>query len=318
MRQSVACIAALTFLTGVLGCSSSEKAGSGPGDPRDTSGAAETGSEDCAPVEAFVPAGCLEVVEFDPEARGRWPDIERRQFDADGQELSRDTRGGEEPNTERVCRTEWDGDRRLSETCAGVSVYAYVYSYSAEGFPESSTYDAGADGEIDKTWTYVTDAAGNIIEAAIDDDVDGMTDALQTFAWDVDGNRTEETWDYTYDGVVDFRRSYAWDDGLLVQELEDSDGDGVVDVEVVHQYNEFRRIVRSERFEGGGGTAAETTVWTYMACALDTKVTFDAGGNRTTNTYVVDDLGRVVFQQEDWNDDGVADRYWASEWFCPS
>ena len=318
MRRSAPCIPVLALIAVGAGCSGPSKNGGEATGPGDTEGATETASDVCIPAEEFNPAGCLEVAEFDPEARGRWPDIQRRQFDGAGHERSRDTRGGEEPNTERVCRTEWDGDRQLSETCAGISVYAYAYSYTAEGHPESARYDAGADGEIDKIWTYVTDDSGNIVEAAIDDDVDGTTDALQTFAWDEDGHRTEETWDYTYDGVVDFRRSYVWDDGMLVQELEDSDGDGSVDVEIVYEYNEFGRILRSEQFEDGSGTAAETTVWTYVDCALDNKVTFDAGGNRTTTTYVVDDLGRVVFQQEDWNDDGAADRFWATEWFCPT
>ena len=121
----------------------------------------------------------------------------------------------------------------------------------------------------------------------------------------------------TYDGVIDFQRSFVWADGRLVQELEDSDGDGSIDVDTVTTYDDLGRISRVERFEGGSSTAVETSTWSYVDCALDTKVTFDAGGNRITTTYWVDDLGRVVLEQEDFNGDGAGDRVWAREWFCP-
>jgi hypothetical protein len=31
----------------------------------------------------------------------------------------------------------------------------------------------------------------------------------------------------------------------------------------------------------------------------------------------VDDLDRITLQTEDWDDDGAADRIWATEWTCP-
>ena len=298
-------------------CGNSEPGKSPSTGTGDSAGTSDTAPDVCVPPAPFDPAGCLEVAEFDPEAKGRWPNIERRQFDASGNELSRDTRGGEEPNTERICRTEWDGGNILSEQCAGVSIYRYDYFYSSDGLLESSTYDVGSDGVVDKVWTYSTDAAGNVVEVQVDNDADGVADAMQTFAWDGEGNLLEETWDYTYDGTVDFRRSSVWEDGRLIQQLEDSDGDGTIDVDTVTTYDDLGRISRVERFEGGSSTAAETSTWSYVDCALDSKVTFDAGGNRITSTYWVDDLGRVVFEQEDFNGDGAADRVWATEWICP-
>ncbi|MBO84578.1 MAG: hypothetical protein CL927_04415 [Deltaproteobacteria bacterium] len=318
MTRSVPLFCAVTLFMGACGSSDPGKpSGDGPSGA-DSAGDSDTGSDVCVPPEPFDVAGCLEIEEFDPNAAGRWPNVERRQFNENGREQSRDTRGGEEPNTERICRTEWDGDRILSEQCSGVSIYRYEYVYSADGFLESSSYDAASDGVLDKIWTYSTDAAGNVLEAAIDDDADGVIDAVQTFAWDADGNQVEETWDYTYDGVVNFRREYIWTEGLLVQELEDSDGDGTNDVEIVYEYDELNRILRVERFEAGSTTAAETSTWTYVGCALDTKVTFDAGGNRVTRSYWTDDLGRVVYEQEDFDTDGTPDRIWATEWICPS
>lgn len=288
--------------------------GSGTGQPVDS---ADTAEEVCGPLPTLDVSGCLQVDETDAEASGRWPDITRRQYDASGREVSRDTRGGEEPDTERVCRTEWSGYGKVTEDCGGVSVYRYTYIYNTDGHLRESRYDSGSDGVFDKVWTHMTDELGQIIEVTVDDDADGVADAAQTFAWDGDGHMVEETWDYTYDGVIDYRRTLTWSGELLVSDAEDTDGDGVVDRELVTEYDELDRPEVAYLYKDGGTTATETTRWTYVSCLLDTHTVTDAGGNRTELTYTHDDMGRPTLVVEDWEGDGTPDRVWATEWICP-
>jgi|GEM_PF-2628059 len=278
---------------------------------------ADSGAEVCGPLVVPDTSGCLEIQETDPEARGRWPDILRRQYNADGHEVANDVRGGEHPDSERFCRKEWDGDRLLSEQCAGVSVYAYAYSYDTDGHLLQTTYDAGSDGALDKVWAHLTDAHGNVVETTVDDDVDGTPDAIQTFAYDTDGRLVEETWDYTYDGAVDYLRTLTWDGDQLVGEAEDTDGDGVVDRERTTEFDDLGRPEVAYLYNDGSSTAAETTRWTYTDCQLDTHTVTDAGGNRTELVFIHDDLGRETMRVEDWDADGAPDRIWATAWQCP-
>ena len=301
---------------GLAGCGSESPSSKGRSTGR-VADLVDSGPEVCTEVLETDASGCLVVEETDAEARGRWPDILRRQYGAGGEELTRDVRGGEQPDTERFCSLEWGGARLLSEECAGVSVYRYAYEYDGSGHIVASTYDAGADGELDKSWAYLTDADGRVLEASVDDDMDGVPDAAQTFAWDADGNLTEETWDYTLDGLVDYRLTLAWSGGLLVSEQVDTDGDGVVDEEEVWTYDELGRPTEALLYKNGNGTAAETTRWTYVLCVLDKKVVTDAGGNRVEYLYTHDDLGRQTLEVEDWEGDGTPDRIKATEWICP-
>ena len=298
------------------GCGTSPAGKSSADTTASPDSAADSGALECGPLVAPDPAGCISIEESDPEARGRWPDLLRRQFDARGHEVSRDVRGGEQPDTELVCRTEWDGDDILSEQCAGVSVYTYTYTYDAPGFLAASTYDAGSDGVLDKVWSHLTDADGHVVETTVDDDLDGEPEAVQTFAWDA-GHLVEETWDYTYDGAIDYRRTLEWRGDLLASEAEDTDGDGTVDREMVYTYDELDRPVEALLYKDGSDSVSETTRWTYVDCALDSRTVTDAGGNRTALTYTVDDLGRVVLEVEDWDADGSPDRLWATDWICP-
>ena len=293
-----------------------------PADTRDT--AVDT----CAPLAKIDLRGCLEVQESDPEGDGRWPEVTRIQYDASGRELSRDLRGGEAPDTEVICRTSWEGDRLTEERCAGASLYRYTYEYDTDGHLVGQIYDASDDGSVDRRWTYVTDSDGQVIEASSDDDDDGIADAMQTFSWDSAGRMTEETWDYTLDGSIDYRRTLVWadsssgpgtvsEDGLLMDELEDMDGDGTNDRHTTWTYDELDRPELQQRFDNGASTPTETVVWTYAGCMLDVVTTTDAGGSRTDVAWVFDDRGRPSYRIEDWNGDGAPDRLWATTWTCP-
>jgi len=325
---SACLLGASVVCLGLAGCGSDTGKGSdtsgGPG-PQDSQ---DTASSSCGPIEEVDVSGCLEIIEADPDGDARWPDLTRIQYDGDGRELSRDFRGGDAPNTELVCRTTWDGALLTEERCGGASIYRYAYTYDSAGHPVSQVYDAGDDGSVDRRWVYVTDGDGNVIEATSDDDDDGTANAMQAFAWDADGRLIEETWDYTLDGAIDYRRTLVWadgnfgmgtasEDGLLMEQLEDSDGDGTDDRHTVWTYDELDRPTEQQRFDNGSSTPAETTRWTYAGCALDLATTTDAGGNRTEVAWVFYDNGRTQYQIEDWDADGSPDRMWATTWQCP-
>jgi len=321
-------LASIWLCTGSLACNKDKGGGAhtGSSDPADSH---DSAGDSCGPIDRIDLRGCIETTEADPDGDARWPDLTRVQYDGEGRELSRDVRGGDAPDTEVVCRTSWDGDLRMEERCGGISVYRYTWSYDGDGHLASQVYDAGDDGSVERRWVYVTDGDGNVLEATSDDDDDGTPDALQTFSWDSEGRLIEETWDYTLDGVVDYRRTLMWadgnfgagtvsEDGLLMEQLEDNDGDGTTDRQTVFTYDELDRPIEQQRFDNGSSTPAETTRWTYAGCELDVATTTDAGGNRTEVAWVFHDNGRPHYQIEDWDGDAVPDRLRATTWVCPN
>ncbi len=301
----------------VFSCASSGKSPSDQTTSPDTAADSGGAALDCAAYLTPDIAGCLQVDEYDENADTRWPDLTRRQYDDLSRLLSWDVRGGESPDTELVCGNRWTGDILVDEWCRGTSNYQYTNLYDTQGKPSGREYDAGADGTLDKVWTYTLDANDRIVEVTVDDDVDGTPDALQTFTWDESGHLVRETWDYTYNGVADYIRSLEWDGDNLLVEHFDTNGDGIDDRRTEWAYNENGQPVDSWEFEGDNTQASESTHWTYDGCALVEEVTASLAGSVTRTQWGQDERGRTTSRIEDWDEDGVADRIWVTTYQCP-
>lgn len=311
----VAALAACTASAPVGDSASSQTDGT-PDSAADT----DTGvGEDCSATVAPSLRGCIVTEWSDPDGNGRYPEVRRTQLDAEGRWVSRDYRNPNDEEDFSVCGATWHhSDAPGAEWCIGSSLYTYTWEYDANNHPTRKLYDAGNDGILDKSWTYTTDEAGDIIFEEQDEDVDGTLDATLRYHRDSERRVTREEWDYNADGVIDYARSYVYDpSGNLTVYGVDRDGDGILDERTNHTYAPDGRLLESSTDEDGDGTGDASAEYRYEDCRLAEQQTRSSDGVRGRTLYSWTPDGRLDRTGSDWNADGTIDSEAWYAYACP-
>ncbi|MEG9491149.1 hypothetical protein [Mannheimia indoligenes] len=157
------------------------------------------------------------------------------------------------------------------------------YIRNANGQVIQSQIDIDNNNTIDSTQKYTLDALGRIIKTDFYNGTEETPNSTSRYKLDVYGNRLEESIDNGNNGSIDRRVINTYDElNRVASSLSDINANGIKDrgdIYVEYTYNEYNQVASSVR-ENVGSTPT-----------------------RSTNTY--NDLGQVVRNTFDYNNDGL-------------
>jgi hypothetical protein len=181
---------------------------------------------------------------------------------------------------------------------------AYEYTYvqlDGEWYLDETTYDSNGDTETDYTYTYdydydavnaqwnvttagywlgdkelnnqlsevsyIYDEDGNLYMSKTDFDLNGEIDWTYVFAYDGDGNKTsdEAYWGDGDTGNLISGLYYTYDNGDLVKEEADENGDGEIDSVIYREYDDPQERITSEVTDYNNDDEPDLTyTWEYI------------------------------------------------------
>lgn len=285
----------------------------GGSDSGDTDTPADQG---CPQVEAPTWPDCVVAVRAYPVVGGTHYDAHRTTYDGDANPVAYSFVGWEDPAEDWLdCTWTWAGPSQVAqEQCTGRATYTYTWHYE-DGVLVGKDYDQASDGELDRSWTYQTDAAGHVVHEDLDEDLDGETDATVDHIWDGD-QLQESRWDYQADGADDYSITWLYNPtGAVLEQVIDSDGNGTPDEVQSWVYDAVDNPLSSELDLGADGAWDEQQEWRYDTerCRLDRVDTLEYSGARQGLRYWYDEntgeLHKLLWDHNGDDETDAVDRY---------
>ncbi len=99
-------------------------------------------------------------------------------------------------------------------------------------------FDAGPDGILEGSYTFLFNGRGDPDEVTYDQEVDGTINSRMAYLYDSNDLLLERTWDGDADGIVDIRTTYYYDGhDFLVEERQDTGDDGTDERSTTYTYD---------------------------------------------------------------------------------
>ncbi|MCB9664383.1 MAG: hypothetical protein H6732_09730 [Alphaproteobacteria bacterium] len=275
---------------------------------------------------AYYPTGELykQTVRQDADSNGKRESVRVQIFEPEGYPIAVD-----EDLTDDGVRDRWSVCARVDSvvTCEvfatpGTRTSVARYTYDGEirrtRYERDSSADDVFDGADDLDWTYTWSPGGNPLVDQGDGVAgprDGVVDRETRRAYDA-AERMLELEERTA-GALDSRHTWTYDaEGRVLTDLDDSDGDGVVELGVRAVRDAQGRVTEAVYVQEGADIAKETTTFTGRDAVRLTDVDID-GTVDVRSTLLYDDHDRLLKQEDDAKDDGSVDRRVTATYSCP-
>jgi hypothetical protein len=154
-----------------------------------------------------------------------------------------------------------------------------------------------------------------------DDGDDGTVEHVDAFDYDDQGRLVVESQDHEGDGVVDVRYLSTWsDDDLLVVWETDEGADGSVESRFTYTYDDRGRLVLQEYDPDADGSPYSCVYYSWTDDDQEEEVVVDVGCDgdaevRTSYSYYED--GSLAGYESDTDGDGVIDERVTNVWVPP-
>jgi len=240
----------------------------------------------------FDDEGNLTEEGLDQDGDGAWDTLQRTEYDEGGHWISEHTDSDGDGDWDVVITATWDEEgRQLSRLWDGDADGTVdsidEYTYFDDG-GHITTFDDGADGDVDLTERLTVSADGTVTTLETDEDGDGVIDRSFRRTFDDDGREVERATDEGNDGTFEEVQtaSYTASGGPLEVTIE-ANGDGEPEVVTTYAYDDEDRLLSVETWTsedavglGSSSGGPWTSVTTYAYAGETTTKTwrdFDAG-----------------------------------------
>lgn len=142
---------------------------------------------------------------------------------------------------------------------------------------DTDQWEEGVAADVDFRTEWLYDARGHLVEERFDQGADGTIDRRAVWTYDADGRRVTEVL-HAGGAAVTSGRTWTYDDeGNVVRETDDFDGDGRDDGVIEREFGPAGRLLEERWDADGDGRADQFLVRTYDDAGLLTTETFDDG-----------------------------------------
>lgn len=245
------------------------------------------------------------------------PDYAWWWYDAAGRLVATQTRDGDDDDKTLSCVRTWgEGEELQAEQCWGMATYTYTWTWE-DGLATGMVYDKDSDGSPERAWSYTWSAAGELEAEAWDTDLDGVFDeGGVSYTWE-EGLLVEERWDYQGEGEADLVVSYGHDDlGHVVLEEVDDGADGSLEERTTRSFDAGGNPRWEEIDAGADGSAEQTTTWSYDEDCWNHRVDIQEAGSpdvRLVRAWDPDGFQTKETEFHGDNEDFAAQRRWSRQ-----